>query len=200
MRIESAGRIRKDGTRQRKIVCTRYTLANTCEDRTRYDMRYFEQPILIDLAAMHATFAHKPNNEQATKRIANELATMKLEIKTLDESISALAPRVGASASLAERVEKMSQQLDAMQSTAKKKQLELEAASKPIRRGKEKWDFFMNNIMPAVTGDLAARERMRGLLATVDFTLKGDGEGNLLITYGGETRLILNGSRAKRRA
>jgi hypothetical protein len=138
---------------------------------------------------MHSTLARqpKPNN----KHLADELANLTLHMKMLEESIATLAPRIGTSRTLADQVEKMSIQLDDMRRTVGRKLIELEAAAAPAGRNVEAARFIRQMIYPALKSDIAARERLRSLLAPIDFRITGDGWGGLLLSYGDRQHQIL---------
>ncbi len=191
MRVDTGGRTRKDGSRQRKLLCARFAESKTCGDRTRYDLHHYEPLILLEIAARSSVVPR--GTPQSTRAAAETLAAVRIKVEMLAESIATLAPRIGSSATLADQVERMSKERDALRRKADVLEVEQQAASAGVSRSREVWDFIKALIRPALSGDAGARERLRSLLSRVDFRIVGDREtpiGGVLLTVAGETVTI----------
>ncbi len=171
MRVDTGGHLNKAGLRQRKLLCARYVEARTCEDATRYDLAHFERRILMEIIGLSALVPRDVGAmDQAS---ADELAELQLQIVLLEESIATLAPRVGSSAALADRVERMSLDLDAKRQRADTLVIKRQVAMSSGARRDEVFRFIRKLVVPSMHGDRDARERLRSLLARIDFRVEG---------------------------
>jgi hypothetical protein len=167
-----AMRISTGGTRQigRWLICARYLESRACQDTTRYDMEYYEVQLLFDLADAAAP---KLNRNADDRALSEELAGVRIQIQTLEETIETLVPRIGRSAALADQVERLATKLDTERNRAITLEMKIGLVSQPIARRRETWAFMRGLIQPACAGDVDLRQRLRSLLAGLDYQITG---------------------------
>jgi DNA invertase Pin-like site-specific DNA recombinase len=173
MRVDTGGHIRKNGSRQRILICARFMESKTCTDNTRYDLHYYELPLLFEII-QHASLV--PHESSGTgKAIAEELAAKKIEMSGIASAMDALAPRLGTSPMLLDQFERMGKQHDSLRRDADDLTVKVLAATSDNRRVQETGAFLQSLVRPAtIDGDLEARERLRSLMSRLEFKTTGN--------------------------
>jgi hypothetical protein len=169
MRVDMGGEAKKN--RVRKFQCNRYVEARSCSDATRYDVPKWE-PLLLDYIIAHSTIVPRQN---VVPLNVNALAEVRVEMLNLQESIAIVEPKIGKSPSMAERWERMCERLDALRVKENKLAVEAQATEPSTSRHEEVWRFMKELQGPALRGDRDARERLRGLLAKIDYKIEFGG-------------------------
>jgi hypothetical protein len=179
MRVDTGGARNKN--RIRKFQCARYVESKLCDHAIKYPVRKVE-PIVIDAVIERS---HLVPRKQGNGSGVAELAALQVEIQGLSESIAVIEPKIGKSATMAERWEAMCIQLDGLRSRADKLTIEQHAAQSSNTRWSEVFTFMKTLRNPALGGDLGARERLRGLLSRVEFKIVcGSIPGGIDLTIG----------------
>jgi hypothetical protein len=151
--------------RVRKFQCARYVGGRTCQHDTRYPVPKWEA-VIVDQIIEHSRLVPRQN---VVPLHGQSIADVRMEIANLDEQIAVVEPRIGKSASMAERWEVMCERRDVLLKTADTLALEAQAAQSSTTRHPEVHRFMQDVRGPALRGDRDARERLRGLLSKIDF-------------------------------
>lgn len=157
------------GRRNRRLVCSRYREAHACNDSQHYDMHYFEKIILFLLSKNLMT---KPKGVDA-QPFHEQLAKMKVMLKTLEANKELLRTRMSTSATIQADYFKTVDEIEAHQKTIAKLEIKIVAAMAPTDQTTQLMKFLGELYFPATNGDIEARHRVRSLLAPLDFRITG---------------------------
>ncbi len=161
MRVTTGG-----GEPRQKFQCSAYLEGRSCHDATRYPVPAWERLILTQIIE-RSQLAPRTKGDQ--NHAADALAEARLEMDQLTEQIAFIEPRIARSATMAERWERLCEQLDALRATADNLALEAAATQSSSTRHEEVFVFMHKLVGPALRGDRDSREQLRGLLSRVDF-------------------------------
>jgi DNA invertase Pin-like site-specific DNA recombinase len=188
MRVDSGGGIEKHA---RVLVCSRFIENRTCKDSKRYDLKHYE-PIVLSMLVSEALPPHPANGD--AHKLAQELAANRVKITTIQGDIDYHRAQPSSPARR-EEIDRGINEKNAMLKRVSDLEMKVAAAAAPKSRADDLVRFIEEAFHPALHGDRDARERMRTLLAKLDFRLTGDAErdGMLLqfpISRGGGTYAI----------
>lgn len=188
MRVDTSGGIRK-GRRRKDFICARHIESKTCPDDTRYDLHYFERPILMALIRWARIAPRAPTPD--TQVFDDQIGRLRIEIEDREASLEVIRPKIGKSPVLAEQFDRLADELDKF----RKRRVELEEKRVSAKRAKsrleETWQLMRELFGPALCGDVDARDRLRGMLAPVAFRIIGAGHGSLHVECDGWVEHIL---------
>lgn len=177
-------RVISGGTRGgKRLVCARWEESRTCRDSERYDIAYWEPRLLHELSLLAPRLSVSADAGQ----IAEELATLKIEIKNRAELLLELAKNARGSPTRMAMYDKMTDEHDADLDKAAALEIKLSAASSPQSRAEDTWAFFRSLIVPVLAGDIDARLRLRSLATGWDYRITGSDRFSktLVITVAG---------------
>jgi hypothetical protein len=119
--------------------------------------------------------------------MTGELAEPAVEISPRDLAAAVLAPRIGTSATTMTQFNTRVAETDKMRRKMAEMRIEVEAAKGHTNRHVNTWGYLKAIIRPAVTGDLGARERLRTVLAKVEYWVEGMANGGLCVRAGSQS-------------
>lgn len=186
MRLQKTGPLDHTGVRQRRLFCGSRMERGTCRDTASYDLGPDQEGSLLArvmAVTALATSAATPDTSGSAER----LAALQVEIAVLEESITTYGPKTGSSPTIFAMVVGMAESLDAKRAEAHDLGIKASALSIADPQGSSAaWVQFVEAlVVPALDGEIEARERLRSLLARVEFTIVGDDAGALQVMVGG---------------
>lgn len=185
LRLDTGGGVR-NGQRKKHLLCARYMHANACSDGTRYDLHRFEQPLLMAIIEL-ARFAPKAKSKRGDANKRHDALKAKIDLH--NKSIAALAPSAHAPA-VAHQVHRMAAEVLDWEKELVALAIEVQAGERSTTRWEDTWRMFRETLGPALRGDVDARERLRGLLAAVDYKVVGNGLGALEVHHAGKMLVV----------
>ncbi len=161
-----------------KLVCSTAIDSKTCTDRMRYDIHHFE-PRILEILTAHA--APKLSTTEDSRKFAADHASLKIEITELTASLDYFAQKAGSSQSARDQVDRLTDQIAELTKQAGELSIRIQAAAAPVSRQTDVWEFLKELVMPAIMGDIEARDRLRSLLAKLDFKITGNADGGMIV-------------------
>lgn len=184
LRCDTGGGIRRR-QKVRTMVCARYVESKTCQDRTRYDLNYFESPILSTVLEITSLAPKRPTDGA---KLVDDLAVVQIEIERLKERLKVLAE--GITATTRFLLDEPSRTLEVMVTRAAELKLLIEATASGCSRLQDTFTFCKQLVGPALGGDIEARERLRSLLVKLDYRISGAPHSGLIVTSGSRSKTI----------
>jgi hypothetical protein len=121
----------------------------------------------------------------------DEIGRVRVGIEEREASLERLRPKIGRSTVHAEQFDILADELAAL----RKKRAALEDQRASTRKAADRWEAtwrLMRQVVgPALRGDVAARDRLRGMLAAVPFRIEGAGSGSLVLECDGWSDHVL---------
>ncbi len=164
MRVDTGGLV-KNGLRKRHLLCRSYQEHSGCNDKSRYDMRLYEEWLLLALFTFD-DYVPKVKVSNA----GSEIAETRLLIENKMASLNALVPLIGQSPTLAETVAKLSSEIDQLKSLLI--DLEMKATAKDTATPRDELVKFLTELFKAFhLNDPDTRHTLRLLISRLDFKI-----------------------------
>lgn len=181
LRIDTGGGYR-GGKRKRHLLCGAYMEAKTCADATRYDLNLLERPILWNLIEMMRL---APSPMQTRNTSSERIAALHVQIGQRETSILGYL-RNGSSPTMQRMVETLAAETDDMRREVSVLKLAEATLAAHRTAAQQLWPLMRATIIPALDGDLTARDHLRGLLSRHAYKITGDrsDSGGLVIRFG----------------